>query len=120
MPTDLKVIPRLPARDLDQTQAFFERHLLFTTQSRYPDYLVMKKGEIELHFFHFPDLDPLTNYAMVYLRMSDGIDLLYQDYLDRNVPIHPNGPLEIKPWGMKEFAILDPNHTLLTFGQVLG
>lgn len=115
----MKVIPRLPAKDLDQTRLFFEDQLQFTLQSRYPDYLVMKKAEIELHFFHFPDLDPLTNYAMVYLRMEEGIESLYDDFILRKVPIHPNGPLEIKPWGMKEFAILDPNHTLLTFGQVL-
>lgn len=116
----MKVIPRLPAKDLDQTQVFFEKQLLFNTSSRYPDYLIMKKAEVELHFFHFPDLDPLSNYAMVYLRLEDGIEALYDDFLLRQVPIHPNGPLEIKPWGMKEFAILDPNHTLLTFGQSLG
>lgn len=116
----MKVIPRLPARDLDQTREFFEKHLLFSTQSRYPDYLVMKKAEVELHFFHFPDLDPLSNYAMIYLRMVEGIDSLYEDFLQREVPIHPNGALENKPWGMREFAILDPNHTLLTFGQLLG
>ena len=119
MQAAIKVIPRLPARDLDLTREFFEQQLQFSLKGVFPDYLIMEKGEIELHFFHFPGLDPLTNYAMVYLRMEGGIDSLYQDFLQRNVPIHPNGPLEIKPWGMKEFAILDPNHTLLTFGQVL-
>lgn len=116
----MKVIPRLPTRDLDQTREFFEKHLLFSTQSRFPDYLIMKKAEVELHFFHFPDLDPLTNYAMVYLRMEDGIESLYEDFLRREVPIHPNGSLENKPWGLKEFAILDPNNTLLTFGQPIA
>jgi hypothetical protein len=28
--------------------------------------------------------------------------------------------LEIKPWGQKNFSILDPDHNLLTFGQSLG
>lgn len=115
----MKVIPRLPAKDFDQTREFFEKHLQFSLKGVFPDYLIMEKGEIELHFFHFPKLDPLTNYAMVYLRMESGIESLYDDFLRREVPIHPNGPLETKPWGMKEFAILDPNHTLLTFGQVL-
>ncbi len=31
--------------------------------------------------------------------------------------IHPNDPLQIKPWGQKEFSLLDPDHNLLTFGQ---
>jgi hypothetical protein len=30
---------------------------------------------------------------------------------------HPNGHLAIKPWGQKEFSILDPDNNLLTFGQ---
>jgi catechol 2,3-dioxygenase-like lactoylglutathione lyase family enzyme len=115
----MKVIPRLPAKDLDQTRTFFETHLQFSLKGIFPDYLIMEKGEIELHFFHFPDLDPLTNYAMVYVRMEEGIETLYEDFIQRRVPIHPNGPLEIKPWGMKEFAVLDPNHTLLTFGQIV-
>jgi hypothetical protein len=25
--------------------------------------------------------------------------------------------LETKPWGMREFSLLDPDHNLLTFGQ---
>jgi hypothetical protein len=37
--------------------------------------------------------------------------------LDNKIWIHPNGQLEIKPWGQKEFALLDPDHNLLTFGQ---
>lgn len=34
-----------------------------------------------------------------------------------DITIHPNGSLETKPWGMKEFSLLDPNGTLLTFGE---
>lgn len=112
------VIPKLPAKDLEETRVYFENQLQFSTHSRYPDYLIMKKGSAELHFFHFPDLDPLINYAMIYIRLESGIEDLYLDYLRRGVPIHPNGPLEVKPWGVTEFSLLDPNHTLLTYGQV--
>lgn len=119
MPNPITVIPRLPAKNLEETRSFFEIQLGFKTINRYPDYLLMEKEGIELHFFHHPELDPLTNYAMVYLRMKEGIDMLYADFLQRNVPIHPNGSLEAKPWGMMEFSVLDPNHTLLTFGQEL-
>ena len=31
--------------------------------------------------------------------------------------MRPNGHLQTKPWGQKEFAILDPDNNLLTFGQ---
>jgi hypothetical protein len=52
----------------------------------------------------------------VYIR-TDNIDNLYQSFLDKNVSIHPAGHLQAKPWGQKEFSILDPNNNLLTFGQ---
>jgi len=37
--------------------------------------------------------------------------------MDNKVEIHPNGHLEMKPWGQKEFALLDPDNNLLTFGE---
>ena len=102
------------------TQAYYVEQLGFQlvgTQD-YPEYLMVKKDAIELHFFLFPGLDPLQNYGQIYLR-TDAIDSLYQYFLDRQVAIHPNGPLETKSWGMREFSLLDPNHNLLTFGQML-
>jgi hypothetical protein len=112
-----QIIPKLPAIDLEKTRIYFETQLQFETSSWYPGYLIMEKGTAEIHFFSFADLDPLTNYAQVYVRLENGIDELYQDYLSRGVAIHPNGPLEDKPWSMREFSVLDPNNTLLTFGQ---
>jgi hypothetical protein len=44
---------------------------------------------------------------------------LYQFMLSRNLSIHPAGQLEPKPWGQKEFSMLDPDNNLLTFGQSL-
>lgn len=118
MDIPFQIVPKLPAKSLEETRIYFETQLEFSIHSRYPDYLIMKKGLSELHFFSFPDLDPLTNYAQIYFRLESGIEDLYADYLKRGVAIHPNGPLENKPWGMKEFALLDPNNTLLTFGQL--
>jgi hypothetical protein len=42
---------------------------------------------------------------------------LYQTFLDNKVAIHPNGNLATKPWGQREFSVLDPDNNLLTFGQ---
>jgi hypothetical protein len=39
--------------------------------------------------------------------------------LGDQIPIHPNGHLETKPWGQIEFSLLDPDYNLLTFGQGL-
>jgi len=61
-------------------------------------------------------LNPRENYGQVYIR-TDDIDSLYQSLLDNKVSIHPNGHLQDKPWGQREFALLDPDNNLLTFGQ---
>lgn len=79
-------------------------------------YLMVEKDDVQLHFFEFKALDPKENYGQVYLRTND-IDTLYQWMLDRKIAIHPAGHLETKPWGQREFALLDPDHNLLTFGQ---
>ena len=116
----ISVHPKLPMRNKAVTQAYYVEQLGFQlvgTQD-YPEYLMVKKDAIELHFFLFPGLDPLQNYGQIYLR-TVAIDSLYQYFLDRQVAIHPNGPLETKSWGMREFSLLDPNHNLLTFGQML-
>jgi hypothetical protein len=102
------------------TQAFYLEQLGFQRLGSpgYPEYLMVQMDAVELHFFLFPELDPLQNYGQIYLR-TDAIDRLYQYFLERKVAIHPNGPLATKPWGQREFSILDPDHNLLTFGQAL-
>jgi hypothetical protein len=112
------IVPKLPMRNKAITKAYYLEQLGFEPLGThdYPDYLMVKKDAIELHFFLFPGLDPLENYGQVYLRTAE-IDQLYEYFLERKVAIHPNGPLETKPWGMREFSLLDPDHNLLTFGQ---
>jgi uncharacterized glyoxalase superfamily protein PhnB len=45
------------------------------------------------------------------------IDALYQSFLQKGIRIHPNDPLQQKPWGQREFSLLDPDNNLLTFGE---
>lgn len=82
----------------------------------YGDYLILGKDNIEIHFFQFKELDPKENYGQVYIRTKD-IERLYQTLLENKVSIHSNGHLETKPWGQREFSLLDPDNNLLTFGQ---
>jgi hypothetical protein len=116
MLTDIN--PKLPMRDKNVTRTFYIHKLGFNVvgTADYDGYLMMKKDQIQIHFFEFKELDPKENYGQVYIR-TDNIDSLYQSLLDTKTTIHPNGPLETKPWGQKEFAVLDPDNNLLTFGQ---
>lgn len=110
------IIPKLPMRNKTLTKEFYLNQLSFELISDYGDYILLKKDKIEIHFFEFKTLNPLENYGQVYIRVVD-IDKLYKMLLDNAIPIHPNGHLEVKPWGQKEFSLLDPDHNLLTFGQ---
>ena len=103
-------------RDKNVTKDFYLNKLNFTELGDYGDYLLLKKDNIEIHFFEFKDLKPNENYGQVYIRTND-IDNLYQSLLDYKIDIHPNGKLQTKPWGQKEFSMLDPDSNLLTFGQ---
>ena len=110
------IIPKLPMRDKKVTKDFYINALGFKEIGDYEGYLMIQKDTIEIHFFEFKELDPKTNYGQVYIR-TNHIDDVYQTVIDRKISIHPNGALESKPWGQKEFSILDPDTNLLTFGQ---
>lgn len=110
--------PKLPMRNKSITKDFYLNQLGFTTlgSADYDGYLMLQRDSIEIHFFEFKDLNTKENYGQVYIR-TDHIDTLYQSLLANKVAIHPSAPLQTKPWGQKEFSILDPDNNLLTFGQ---
>ena len=110
------IIPKLPMRNKTLTKDFYINQLGFNLLGEYNDYLILERDHLEIHFFEFSELDPKENYGQVYIR-AHNIDKLYQSLLDNNTSIHPNGALQFKPWKQKEFALLDPDHNLLTFGE---
>lgn len=112
-----RVVPKLPFIDKQQTIEFYVNRLGYKLLSDYGDYLIVGFENAELHFFFFPDLLPAKSDFMIYLRVDTGIEALYQHVQNNGVAIHPNGKLETKSWKQSEFSILDPNGTLLTFGQ---
>jgi catechol 2,3-dioxygenase-like lactoylglutathione lyase family enzyme len=112
--------PKLPMRDKTKTKDFYINHLGFQEfgKADYVGYLMLFRNNVQIHFFEFKALDPSENYGQVYIRTKD-IHRLYQEFINKQVKIHPNGPLEAKPWGQLEFSLLDPDNNLLTFGQDL-
>lgn len=104
-------------RDKSVTKEFYINKLGFQQFGNdYDGYLMVQKDNIQIHFFEFKELDPKENYGQVYIR-TDDIDNFYQSMLDKKLSIHPGGYLQVKPWGQKEFAMLDPDNNLMTFGQ---
>ena len=114
----IDIHPKLPMRNKKVTLEFYSNRLGFQEfgSADFKGYLMMEKDQIQIHFFEYKEIDPKENYGQVYIR-TDNIDEFYKSLLDKKTKIHPNGPLEIKPWGQKEFSILDPDNNLLTFGE---
>jgi hypothetical protein len=111
-----EIHPKLPMRDKPATKKFYEKLGFQNSGGDYDGYLMIKKDHIQIHFFEFKELNPLENYGQVYIRVSE-IEKLYQFMLDNKITMPQLGRLETKPWGQKEFSIIDPDHNLLTFGQ---
>lgn len=114
----IDIIPKLPMRNKATTREFYLTQLGFQDigSADFEGYLIVQNENVEIHFFEFKDLDPTENYGQVYIRTND-IDSVYQSLVDKNCNIHPAGYLQTKPWGQREFAMLDPDNNLLTFGQ---
>lgn len=113
----INVNPKLPMRDKTVTKDFYINKLGFQEfgNAEFDGYLMVTKDNVQIHFFEYKSLDPKENYGQVYIRTND-IETLYQSLLEKKL-IHPGGTLQRKPWGQKEFAVLDPDNNLLTFGQ---
>jgi len=112
-----EINPKLPMRNQARTKEFYIDQLGFQQFGNdYEEYLMVQKDNVQIHFFEFKELDPKENYGQVYVR-TDEIDQLYQSMVESKLTIHPAGHLQTKPWGQKEFAMLDPDNNLLTFGQ---
>lgn len=112
------IIPKLPMRSKNLTKSFYIRQLGFMDigATDYPNYLLLKKDEVELQFFEFEKLNPLENYGQVYIRTND-IEALHKLAIEQNLLFSSGGWIEPKPWGQIEFSLLDPDYNLLTFGQ---
>lgn len=115
-------IPILPCRSIPEAVAFYRR-LGFDGGAHAADarYAVLDRGSIELHFFAHEALVPAESHAGCYLRVSD-VDALHRAFAAAALPragIPRLEPPEDKPWGLREFALVDPDGNLLRVGQVL-
>ena len=118
MLTDIN--PKLPMRNKNITRDFYLNKLNFQEFgcADFDGYLMVQKDNIQIHFFEFKELNPKENYGQVYIR-TDDIDEWYNLALEKKLNITLAGHLQIKPWGQKEFSLLDPDNNLLTFGKSL-
>lgn len=65
-----RATPNLPARSFDDTEAFYAR-LGFARGWRDAGWMILHRGELQLEFFPYPDLDPAQSSFGCCLRLDD-------------------------------------------------
>jgi len=116
MPMLRSAAPELPSLDLARTRHFYEQKLGFKTVSQYPDYIIFERDGVWINYWHCHDAE-LPKSASCYIYVDDA-KLLYEELLPHAI-IHPNGALQDRFYGVREFTVLDDNGCLLKFGQRL-
>lgn len=112
-PTLTFTVPVLASLDIMKTVEFYQQQLGFQEVYAQPgEYAIVRRDEVSIHFWKCDDKNIPANTAC---RVSvNGIGDLYEELQPKGI-IHPNGPLAVKPWGSKEFAIIDGDGNLVTF-----
>ena len=115
--------PMLQARDLDETIRFYTEMLEFALEGTWgpePDgpatWCSLDYGPATLMFTHGALVDPggpaLTGSLYFY---PEDVDALHASLVARGV--QPLGAPADREYGMRDFAVEDPNGYLLQFGQ---
>jgi uncharacterized glyoxalase superfamily protein PhnB len=121
-PVFTRAIPVLPAGDTTESLAWWTTVCGFEEVFRDatpPTYAGIKRGDAHLHIAGISEKElarRVGDQTMVRLVVSD-IESLYREYQERGGNVHPNGSLQTKPWGTKEFGAIDPNGVCVTFQQ---
>ena len=119
----MRTDPVLPSLDLVDTIVFYTSlGFALGYDDRAGDgYVIMGMGDVSLHFFYHDSLDATGNDAGCYLHV-DRADDLHARW--KALGLGPEDiprltDLEDKPWGKREFALVDPDGNLIRVGHEL-
>jgi hypothetical protein len=112
-PSD-RVTANLPAISFEATSSFYAQ-FGFQTVFRNSGWMILGRGLLEIEFFPYPDLDPYQSSFGACVRVAN-LDDLYTDWLAAKLPdagIPRLTPPKLEPFGMRMFALVDLNGSLL-------
>jgi hypothetical protein len=116
-------IPILPCRSVSVTAGFYKRFGFEGGAHGFDsEYAILMRGAVELHFFTHKELVPAESSAGCYIRVQD-VESIYRSFSSSKLPragIPRMDVLQDKPWGLREFAIVDPDGNLLRIGQIIA
>ena len=105
-------IPILASLDIAESAAFYADRLGFTVGYQDAGYLIVRRDEMEIHFWKTDDRRFPEN-TSCYIRGGQ-VAALHAEFEKRGV--ERLSPFEVRPWKMKEFFVHDPHGNLLKFG----
>jgi len=116
------ICPIFPSSNFKTTSEFYEQ-LGFVVGALYEKegYLILEREDVELHFNRDDSLDPAKSVHSAFVRVTDARELS-EKYLQLALPLEGIPRVtyaEDKPWGICEFAIVDPDGHLLRVGHEL-
>lgn len=108
-------IPILASLNEQETIKFYTEKLGFTLYSNWEGYLIFGRDDIFIHLWPC-DNAVISKNTSCYVNVTE-VEKLYAEYEAFGI-VHPNGgALGEKPWGMKQFSILDNSGNLIHFGE---
>jgi len=111
-----RTTPNLPSRDLVATSLFYAR-LGFRQTFRDEGWLIMERGPLQIEFFPTANPNPRKTIASCCIRVAD-LDLLHEAFSGAGLSTSScdvpriTAPVD-QPWGMREFAVVDPDGNVL-------
>jgi catechol 2,3-dioxygenase-like lactoylglutathione lyase family enzyme len=124
-----RAVPVLPVADTAAAVAFYVDRLGFRVRQRDAGHAVLARDAVELRLWAARDQSwrerrgwpPVETGAESFLAGTascrigvDAIEALHEACTRAGI-VHPNAPLAERPWGLVEFAVLDPDGNLITF-----
>jgi catechol 2,3-dioxygenase-like lactoylglutathione lyase family enzyme len=117
-PSVLRISPMLAAANMDKTLAFYQEVLGFSPLRCSPDYSIVQRDGLTIHFQRAADdevLRSMREHTEFYIEVRD-IRVLWEHvkaFKDR----YKIRDLFDRDYGMTEFHIVDPNGVLVFVGE---
>jgi catechol 2,3-dioxygenase-like lactoylglutathione lyase family enzyme len=125
----LNAIPALPVRHIARSVEFYRDKLGFALRHEEDAFAILGRDAVELHLWAAADErwraragpSPVVSGAESFIAGTAscrvavvGVEELHRSLEPLGI-VHPNAHLATKPWGTREFAVLDLDRNLITF-----
>ncbi|NIP14826.1 MAG: bleomycin resistance family protein [Gemmatimonadetes bacterium] len=128
-----RVIPALPVRQIEPAAAFYHTRIGCAVGYQDERFAIVTRDQVEIHLWAARDESwearagdrpgsPVVTGAESFLAGTascrvevSGIDALYDECKRNGILYGPDTVVEVRPWGMREFPVLDLDRNLITF-----